>query len=203
MTKTLLDGEAIFTVAGFLTPEECDQFIAQSEATGFGDATFAGTVVKEFRDNDRLMLDDPALAARLFDRAKALLPPVIEGREPVGFNERWRFYRYGPGQTFKPHHDGAHHRFRERQSSELTFLIYLNDDFAGGGTNFFHDFETYLRFGPAPRLCVQPVRGTALVFQHRLLHEGGIVERGRKYVLRTDVMYGPPKAVSAATGQSG
>jgi hypothetical protein len=39
---------------------------------------------------------------------------------------------------------------------------------------------------------VRPVRGTALVFRHRLLHEGAPVLTGRKYVLRTDVMYGPP-----------
>ncbi len=191
MLKTLLDGEAVFTISEFLAPEECDAFIAQSEMLGYGDALLGGEVVKDFRDNDRLIHDDPSLAARLFERARPLLPPVTEGRELVDFNERWRFYRYGPGQTFKPHHDGAYHRFEKLQASELTFLIYLNDDFTGGGTNFFHDFETYLRFGDVPRLCVTPVRGTALVFRHRQLHEGGIVESGRKYVLRTDVMYGP------------
>jgi hypothetical protein len=29
----------------------------------------------------------------------------------------------------------------------------------------------------------------ALVFVHRQLHEGALVLQGRKYVLRTDVMY--------------
>ncbi|MDY3552460.1 2OG-Fe(II) oxygenase [Gemmata sp. JC717] len=203
MTRTPLDGEAIFTITDFLTPEECAQFIAQSEALGFGDAPLAGgEVIKSFRDNDRATLDDPALAARLFERARAFLPSVIEGHELVDFNERWRFYRYGPGQTFKPHHDGAYHRFRQLQASELTFLIYLNDDFAGGGTNFFHDLLTHFQFGAGPWLCVKPVRGTALVFRHRLLHEGAVVESGRKYVLRTDVMYGRPRGVNAA-GRSG
>ena len=37
-----------------------------------------------------------------------------------------------------------------------------------------------------------PERGKALVFYHRQLHEGMPVVRGRKYVLRTDVMYRPP-----------
>ena len=31
----------------------------------------------------------------------------------------------------------------------------------------------------------------ALIFDHFLLHEGAAVTRGRKYVLRSDVMYGP------------
>jgi len=33
----------------------------------------------------------------------------------------------------------------------------------------------------------------ALVFVHQQLHEGASVLNGRKYVLRTDVMYVPPK----------
>jgi prolyl 4-hydroxylase len=31
----------------------------------------------------------------------------------------------------------------------------------------------------------------ALLFDHHLLHEGAAVMSGRKYVLRSDVMYGP------------
>ncbi len=38
-------------------------------------------------------------------------------------------------------------------------------------------------------LRVQPQRGKALIFAHRQLHEGAAVVRGRKYVLRSDVMY--------------
>jgi hypothetical protein len=31
----------------------------------------------------------------------------------------------------------------------------------------------------------------ALIFEHQLLHEGAAVTQGRKYVLRSDVMYNP------------
>ena len=68
------------------------------------------------------------------------------------------------------------------ERSELTFMVYLNDDFAGGATRFFHLDRTL-------RMSVQPERGSALVFVHRQLHEGSAVDSGRKYVLRTDVMY--------------
>jgi hypothetical protein len=30
----------------------------------------------------------------------------------------------------------------------------------------------------------------ALIFEHQILHEGAAVISGRKYVLRSDVMYG-------------
>lgn len=36
---------------------------------------------------------------------------------------------------------------------------------------------------------VKPERGKALLFYRYLLHEGAPVAAGRKYVLRTDVMY--------------
>lgn len=64
------------------------------------------------------------------------------------------------------------------ECSERTFMIYLNDDFTGGQTAFY-EFDVDV----APRL------GMALVFQHRLLHEGCTVRSGVKYVLRSDVMY--------------
>jgi hypothetical protein len=88
-----------------------------------------------------------------------------------------------PGQSFAPHYDGSF-RKGSAEESKLTFLVYLNDDFTGGTTDFFHDDDD-----ESLRVRVLPKRGMALVFAHRQLHEGAAVERGRKYVLRTDVMY--------------
>jgi hypothetical protein len=39
---------------------------------------------------------------------------------------------------------------------------------------------------------VVPKTGSVLLFQHPLLHSGETVVRGRKYALRTDVMYSAP-----------
>jgi hypothetical protein len=38
---------------------------------------------------------------------------------------------------------------------------------------------------------VTPETGLGLLFDHYLLHEGAAVTSGRKYVLRSDVIYGP------------
>ena len=95
---------------------------------------------------------------------------------------RFRYYRYDPGQQFAPHYDGAFVRGPDEES-KLTFMVYLNEGFAGGETNFYDGWSA------APRLSVRPECGKALVFVHRQLHEGAAVVRGRKYVLRTDVMY--------------
>jgi hypothetical protein len=59
-------------------------------------------------------------------------------------------------------------------------MIYLNDDFTGGET-LFED------------CIVCPQTGMVLFFIHHIRHKGETVARGRKYVLRTDVMYRPSK----------
>ena len=185
MKKELLSGERIFVIRDFLTPEECDAHIAQSEAIGYGDApitTARGFVMmKHIRNNDRVMVDSLSLAETLMERVRTFLPERFGVWELCGLNERFRYYRYEVGQTFKTHYDGAFQR-NNREASFLTFMIYLNDDFEGGGTTFYHDART-------PHLNVVPIRGTALVFEHHQLHEGAMVLSGRKYVLRSDVMY--------------
>ena len=185
MEKEQLLDDTIFVIRNFLTPQECARFIERTEAAGYEDApitTGAGFVMrKDVRDNGRVMLDDAGLAARLWERARPMLPAEWSSWRLSGFNERFRFYRYDVGQCFAPHLDGYFER-EDGERSLFTFMVYLNDDFTGGTTNFYHC---------RPPLGVVPERGMALVFVHKQLHEGAPVENGRKYVLRTDVMYRP------------
>lgn len=129
----------------------------------------------DVRNNDRAFLDDAARASELWQRIANDVPPIVEGWKAVGLNERMRFYRYDPGQRFKWHGDGCVRRANGEQSF-LTFMVYLNDDFTGGETAF-----RGLRVGPR--------KGMALLFCHWLKHMGDEVRDGRKYVLRSDVMY--------------
>jgi predicted 2-oxoglutarate/Fe(II)-dependent dioxygenase YbiX len=186
MHKECIDGDRIFIIHGFFTPEECGSFVARSEQAGYDEATIntsVGVVMnKAIRDNARLILDDPSLADTLWQRLQQFLPPTIEEWRVLGLNERLRFYRYDPGQKFAPHFDGYFER-DNGDRSQLTFMVYLNDEFTGGETRFYGEDRT------VPRAAVRPECGMALVFAHLQLHEGAPVVRGRKYVLRTDVMY--------------
>jgi predicted 2-oxoglutarate/Fe(II)-dependent dioxygenase YbiX len=193
MRKELLadDGD-VFVVHDFLTPDECWHFVARSEAAGYGDAPInAGlaqqVVRKDVRNNDRVMIDDSDLARTLWERARPVVPDRLGRWAAVGLNERLRFYRYDPGQRFVWHRDGAFYRDNGEQS-HLTFMVYLNGDFEGGATEF-----NLRRMGMIqlddPLLTVTPTAGKLLVFRHELLHQGAPVTTGRKYVLRTDVMY--------------
>jgi prolyl 4-hydroxylase len=176
----------LFAIRDFLDADECRGQIDRAEAIGFADApvsTAAGMVMRpDVRNNTRVMVDDPDIAAFLWERARARVPDV-DGRAPVGLNERLRYYRYDPGQCFRPHTDG----YFERASGERSFytlLVYLNGDFEGGETDVRGE-----RITPAP--------GLALFFRHHLEHEGRTLVRGRKYVLRSDVMFAAPSQIAA------
>ena len=190
MRKELLDGEQVFVIHDFLTPAECEDAIRLTERVGYADApinTLSGPVmVKEIRNNERVMIDDFAWAAALWGRAQPFIPSPYKGHPATGLNERFRFYRYDPGQTFRPHYDGYFARDDER--SQLTFMVYLSGGCVGGDT-VLHIQDDGLTLADGTSIHVTPEPGKALVFEHQLLHEGAPVLAGRKYVLRTDVLY--------------
>ncbi|MDR6159337.1 prolyl 4-hydroxylase [Chryseobacterium sp. SLBN-27] len=179
MKKTELHPQ-IFLIKNFLSDQECNHYIEMTKDKVFEEAkiNMRGRQVmsKGIRNNDRLMIFDNNLAENLYERAIEFLPQIHDNYEVSGFNEMCRIYKYSPGQQFKMHHDGSYIR-NENEKSFYTFLIYLNDDFEGGETEFEHLFT------------VAPKKGSALVFYHPLRHEGKTLISGQKYVLRTDVMY--------------
>ncbi len=168
-----------FALTDFLSRDECHSLIQRAENQGFDDApinTSSGEIVtSDVRNNARVLADDPELAEALWERCKGYVAATLGGWTAIGLNERFRFYRYDQYQVFRWHSDGRFAR-NEREESRYTFMIYLNDDYEGGHTDF-RSFKVY------------PTQGMALCFHHPLSHEGAIVSRGRKYVLRTDVMY--------------
>lgn len=183
MRKLLSERGAFFwTVPDVYTPAECERLVARIEAEGPALApitTAHGPRIRtDIRTNDRVIFDDEALAKDLFARIVAHVPDTLAERPVRGANLRFRGYRYRPGQAFKPHYDGSY-RASESLESELTLLVYLNEEFAGGQTRFL-DVDADVR----------PRTGSVLLFAHRVLHEGAEVLSGTKYVLRSDVMYG-------------
>jgi predicted 2-oxoglutarate/Fe(II)-dependent dioxygenase YbiX len=180
----VLDKE-LFTLAHVLSPAECAKMIAWAESQGFNDAPVTVGVnrymmIPDLRNNTRVMIDDADLAAKLWPRIEPFVPQQLGAYHPVGLNERFRYYRYESGQQFDWHRDGSFVRSDEEQSL-LTLMFYLNDDCEGGTTDFM--------FVTDDELHVVPQTGMGLVFSHPFYHRGAPVVSGRKYVLRTDIMY--------------
>ena len=173
--------DGIYTMANVLTPEECEEYIAFTEGIGYEDAPISAggkfVMRPDIRNNGRVIVDDVARAEALWQRVRWGIPRILRGRQALGLNERFRFYRYDPGERFARHTDGAYRR-ENGEESLLTIMVYLNGGFSGGETNF-------------GEVGIHPEPGLGLIFDHHLLHEGAEVTSGRKYVLRSDVMYGP------------
>jgi len=111
---------------------------------------------------------------------------------PIGLNEVFRLCRYEPGGFFLPHFDGGYVR-NEFERSIKTCMVYLNDNFEGGPTSFYNDNQLhYHKVNPNNVLYeFKPQAGDVLIFNSKILHDGGAVTSGFKYIMRSEVMYSP------------
>ncbi|KAL3810425.1 hypothetical protein ACHAXA_005633 [Cyclostephanos tholiformis] len=185
-----------------LSTEECSELIDRAEKKGFQDAIIINTKTKtRHRDCTRCFLDDVELANEWYDRivnalkntpfeTKLKNAPWVQrssGMNPcaIGLSEHFRLLKYKRRQFFQAHTDPPFVRTTSDGNcvSEMTYVsvqIYLNHNFKGGSTTF-RSGDRYLE--------VKPRTGSILLFEHNILHEGQTVIQGKKYLLRTDVMY--------------
>ena len=171
--------DRVFLVPSALAPAQCVALIALANAHGFDAAQVRAAsgprAMPQVRNNQRAQFAAPDWVATLWQLLQSWPLPEVNGQRAVGLPRDLRFYAYDPGQRFKMHKDGPWKE--EGLTSRLTFLLYLNDGFVGGETDF-RDFK------------ISPHTGDALLFIHDTWHEGAAVSSGVKYVLRSDVMYG-------------
>lgn len=174
--------ELLWTIDGLLSPAECAALLAEPREwlPATVNRAEGRAVDARVRDNSVAVLRDPALATNLLERVRPHVPESMSGMTLAGIHVPVRIYRYQVGQRFGVHQDQSY-AADERTRSLLTFMVYLNDDFAGGETDFVDLKRT-----------IVPRTGAALLFQHMLLHAGETVTSGIKYVLRSDVLYTAP-----------
>jgi prolyl 4-hydroxylase len=188
------DHPLLWTVPDVLTPGECAALVEGAAGHEWLLATVnrAGgrAVDAQVRDSSTAVLRDPALASELYRRLLPHLPARMSielagrgrvGMDVVGMHVPLRIYRYEVGQQFALHHDQSY-AGEGGARSLLTAMVYLNEGFAGGETDF-----------PEQRRTIVPRAGTALLFQHMLLHAGKRVTAGTKLVLRSDILYRPER----------
>ena len=173
--------EFLFTVPHVLSSAECRSYIETCEAKGFEPALILTASGQErrgdIRSNSRVIIQSGEIANEWWSRLARAKIPVVNGRKPVGLNSQLRFYRYDRGEEFGLHQDG-HNETADGERSFFTLMIYLNEGFQGGTTSF-----------PSLGMSITPQTGLALLFRHEIEHEGSPVTAGRKYAVRTDVMY--------------
>ena len=170
----------LLSVPDVYSAEECQRFISLIESG----APSLATNNPLYRDQDRVIRDDPQVAAELLSRLRPHLPVVMGPLRLVGLNDRLRMYRYRPGQRFEPHTDHWYQPSSNRITL-YTVLVYFNDDFEGGETRFQEQLDE----------TIVPRRGLTAIFQHKIRHEGCPVRRGTKYAMRSDVLYETDDAI--------
>ena len=163
----------------------------------------------------RLSCYEEALAQSLWMRLQPLLPTVRqfneqamtdwdqhESWEPIGINPLFRFIRYTQSGLLIPHYDGPYIQDEDVRSLS-TLVLYLTDNHNGGGTRFLKDSQAHLpesqrNYADWTReatekevsFIIEPAKGDALIFDHRVLHDSERINENRiKTIIRTDIMY--------------
>lgn len=182
-----------FLIPALFSKIECENLLGTDVRNSFRNAK--SSYPRNYRNNDRHVVDSKELASFLFRKVKPHLPEQITTVSEIlaengswnlsQLNSRLRFCKYSAQQYFHRHLDGIHYRSATEQS-KLTFMIYLNgsEEFEGGRTLFFRSkdsteiWSSYL-----------PQQGDLIVFDHNVWHEGEELASGEKFVLRSDILY--------------
>lgn len=192
-TSKSLDLENVAVYNDFLTDEECKYIIELAETVFepsklMGEENYVGsgrtsrTANLTFRE-DKILNDIRKRASQLI-------------KLPESHFEFFQCVSYDVGQEYKYHFDTFDERtesgrktIEEWGQRKYTLLVYLNDDFEGGNTQF-----------PNINLLIKPKKRSVLVFNNldenekvlaSAFHAGLPVTKGRKYALNIWVRTNP------------
>jgi len=201
-----------FQLLNLLSKEECRRFIETTELLGYTHDASVSLPRSVRRNESMVWIADDTTHDIIWERCRALMydkSGIFGGKKPLGLNKRFRFYKYGEGDFFRPHTDGSWPGSRvvgkrlvanayPDRYSQMTFLILLSDGFEGGETAFYVDRNDPSI--PASRkedvalIQVRTPAGGVLCFPHgshplHCLHSSEPVRSGVKYIIRTDVLF--------------
>jgi hypothetical protein len=124
--------------------------------------------------------------------------------EPIGVSPLLRFIKYEEGGWLVVHYDAPYVESEDVRTLQ-SLVVYLEHpgELHGGATRYLHDPQAHLPVAQRElsdeyraanedevRLRFAPEDGTAVVFDHRLLHDAEkVTGTGTKTIIRTDIMY--------------
>jgi NAD+ synthetase len=139
---------------------------------------------------------------RVFD---GLEPTDFEGNRiwiPIGVSPVFRAIRYLPGGMLVPHYDTTYEVGPRRRTLKSVVIQISGHD---GATRFIKDPQAGVAvcsrntedWTVAPTsdqviVSLEPRPGQAIVFDHKMLHDGAVVTSGEKVIIRTDIVYERP-----------
>lgn len=207
----------IWVIEDFLTEHECNEIIEASCTAGFesiedlySDDYRQSKRIVAFDENNALSttiekrLCDDKLLERINSPHKKVVPygaPHIEWDSYTGeVNKCYRINQYVSASVGFDWHRDSQYTQSDTTRSGYSIVVYLNDYFHGGETEFMTSKAEPHHAGLTveEELCmskgenrhvVKPKTGRAVIFDQRILHKAHpIVGAGKKYVLRTDLI---------------
>jgi len=200
-----------FQLLDVLSSDECARLIGLTESLGYL-ADAAVSLPRSIRHNhNATWVADDVTTDIIWQRCRAQFrsDDDFDGKQALGINSRFRFYRYGKGDYFAAHSDGSWPGSRvvdgelitnafDDRWSQLTFLLFLSEDYLGGATQFYIDAQDAARpargLEGARKVDIRTPLGAALCFPHGMhplhcLHSSQAIQSGRKYIIRSDVLF--------------
>ncbi len=199
-----------FQLLHVLSAAECRRLLALTESIGYVQDA-AVSLPRSIRHNHSLTwVVDDRTSEIIWQRCRRSMPhwpDLFFGKRPLGLNNRFRFYRYRPGDFFRPHTDGAWpgSRIVDNQLianayadrwSQLSFLLFLSDRYQGGSTRFYTRSPVAQQAHKGGTDCVdiRTPAGAALCFPHgshplHCIHSSEKIISGTKYIIRSDVLF--------------
>jgi len=191
--------DQILVLPQFFSSETCKEYIVSFSTLPLLPSPPAGRN-EATRTNHRLAIEDPQFAKRLYTSTglesfvkdwTVKLGKRVLG--PKGLHSNIRIYRYDTGAGFGPHYDSRTRDPVTGFTSYWTLLVYLTgkEDGVDGGETIFYEGN---KKEAGNEIVVGLDRGAALLHRHGgndcLLHEGSVVKKGVKWVLRSDLVFG-------------
>ncbi|KAF0973069.1 hypothetical protein FDP41_008733 [Naegleria fowleri] len=200
-TEEIENHDRCIYIGSLLTSSECSELIQATTQLGY--ESIEHEYPKEYRSSERVLVLCKKLADMLWQRIKPYLTDAdFKGVRPYGFdnggtwkpigtNECLRFNRYKKNAFFKPHQDAKFIR-NDNEQSIFTILIYLDASYAGTTLlkKVSDSKETNVSVMKFKKITsLRPKEGAVAIFNHDLYHAGQRVRYGRKYVLRTELIF--------------
>jgi hypothetical protein len=164
----------IFTIDDVFSDNQLEEWLSYIKNTDFSN-TRPFTTSSDFYNGKVIY---PEWSKIMYDKIEPYLPSFLK----YGNIHYIMFSHIETGKHFGIHTDtGAEYNIKKNIKSGYTVLIYLNDDFEGGTTEFFTD-------GFISNAIITPKKGRVLIFNIDLYHRGNEVLKGDKYWIGTEFL---------------
>lgn len=187
----------MFTIQDFLTKDECKKYINHTIKKLKG--------IKKTNCYQYVSIDIDTSTFLM----KKLKQHQIEllNNEFVDVYDKINFTKYTTGDFKELHRDNKYiSGIKKDEITKLTLLIYLNDNFEGGETEFYPDFTDELKTNEQVILkkkiieyidkikqsniiSNKPVEGTAVIFDTDIIHQGMPILSGEKYIINAKLQF--------------